>query len=1067
MSAPLPLQLEPENYYLLRRPLLPLQAILTLNEQTLDRPELLGPRLLTLFSDTQLQEAIYTASPELYAELQKVLARGLDDTGKDDRLVATLYKYLIRMSMRCTPYGLFAGCASGQVATTTALDCSGGPLLKQSRLDMNYVHELVQHLLATTSLKTHLRYFPNNSLYQLADSYRYVEYQVKNKRRTYSISSVKKSEYLEALLAAARHGAGFGELVEVVLRAEPEAAREEAQAYLEELVEAQLLVSELEPTITGAIFFDGLADRIEGKVPADVLARIRQVQQLLEQGGVAGFQQVHQLLNESFGHSGSKDLIQTDVFFQPPANTLKTEVVETISDQLSELFALAGKTNLPDLERFKREFAERFEEREVPLLLALDSETGVGYGRAEAGRSDHLPLLEGVSPRGQAAVKTTEWRPYSHLVQRLHQQALRTGAQAVTLTAADLAGLETRPDLGRNTPASLYAFGSLLSASVQAADAGQFQFSLGVCSAPSVANLLSRFCYGDATLRENVKASLRRAEPDTEDVVYAEVVHLPEARVGNILMRPRLRTYEIPFLGISSAPTEHQITVQDLRVSVRQGQLMLRSARLNKRVIPRLSSAHNYTTGLPIYRFLCDLQKADMYFGISWHWDHLSQEPFLPRVEYKNIILARATWQLTLSEVQPAGSKLTEQALHQHLQERKLPRHFCLTEHDNELLIDSTHPEARQLLVRQLEKKGRVTLTEFLAAPENCPVQGPQQTTYTNELLLPLYNKAHVPANSRPLVTPAQEVVRSFAPGSEWLYVKLYAGTKTMDRLLTDNIRPLAARLMEQGVVAKWFFIRYNDPHPHLRVRFQVASGESASLAIVLQALQEAMALELAEGLLHKMQFDTYVRELERYGAANISNSEALFYHDSEATANVLSLLEGDAGETFRWLLALRGLDELLTDFHLPLAAKSRVLQKLAEAFFQEFNGDKKLQVQLNEKYRQESRRIRSFLSAADDEKNGIEEATQEFTARRAASQEIVAAIEALHPAGLVEDPTGFGVLSSYVHMFINRFVLSKSRLHELTLYGLLHRHYIAQAAIEKKQAATPSASSKRTSHAY
>ena len=493
-------------------------------------------------------------------------------------------------------------------------------------------------------------------------------------------------------------------------------------------------------------------------------------------------------------------------------------------------------------------------------------------------------------------------------------------------------------------------------------------------------------------------------------------------------------------------------------MSIRQGQLIIRSARLNKRVIPRLSSAHNYTTGLPVYRFLCDLQKQDTYFGVSWQWDNLNQEAFLPRVAYKNIILSKATWQLTAASLRPtAGSKaaLTDEQLQHYLLGQKLPRYFCLTEHDNELLIDSAHPAARQLVLQELEKKGRARLTEFLASPENCPLQDPSGAHYTNEVLLPLYNPAY--QISKPAAAPKSvTVTRSFAPGSEWAYVKIYAGTKTMDRLLTEKVAPLAAQLVADGIVDTWFFIRYNDPQPHLRVRFRLVGPLAEQFGRVVQALQQNLVTELAQGLVHKMQFDTYVRELERYGAASIETAEQFFYHDSEATASVLALLDGDEGENYRWPLALRGLDELLTDFGLALLEKKQVLERLGGAFFQEFNGEKPLQIQLNEKYRQESRRIRSFLQAADDEQNGIEEATAFFATRRTRSRQTIAAIRAEYPGAMHESPGGFSLLASYVHMYVNRFVLSKSRLHELILYGLLGKHYTAQVAIEKKAVSTP-----------
>ncbi|HEX8351032.1 MAG TPA: lantibiotic dehydratase, partial [Hymenobacter sp.] len=259
------LQLDAENYYLLRRPLLPLQTALQLHETSKSASQLL-PTLLEHFRAPLLQEAIYTASPELYDELLKALTRE-EPFGKNaEKLALTLHKYLVRMSTRCTPYGLFAGCTRGQLAEHTAIIFSEHPLRTQSRLDMNYVSEIVQHLLATPSLKEQLLYYPNNSLYRVADKYRYVEYQVESKRRTYKLSSVEHSTYLEAIVTAAREGCGFLHLVEIVQAIEPTASEDDAQAFVEQIIDSQILVSELEPTITGAPYLDTLPDRLQGKV---------------------------------------------------------------------------------------------------------------------------------------------------------------------------------------------------------------------------------------------------------------------------------------------------------------------------------------------------------------------------------------------------------------------------------------------------------------------------------------------------------------------------------------------------------------------------------------------------------------------------------------------------------------------------------------------------------------------------------------------------------------------------------------------------------------------------------
>jgi thiopeptide-type bacteriocin biosynthesis protein len=1068
MSTSATLRLEAEPYYLLRRPLLPVQTVWQLHAATSQQPADLLPALLALFADPLLQEAIYTASPALYAELLKALATGGSDSPKNaEKLALTLYKYLLRMSTRCTPYGLFAGCARGQLAGQTAIAFTEQPLRKQSRLDMNYVSELVQHLLATPGLREQLRYYANNSLYRSGDTYRYVEFRVKNKRRAYTLTAVAHAPYLEALLEAAQAGCTFAELLALVQRAEPTASAQEAADYVGQLIDSQLLVSELEPTITGPVYLDGLPVRLAPKLPAPVLAPVQQLVDLLATGGVASFQETHQLLEETYGQSSSKDLIQTDLFFNTTHNQVSAGVADTIAVQLSELYRLAGRQRPADLASFSKDFSERFEEQEVPLLLALDSESGVGYGSGGPGSGDPLPVLNGIRPRPDAAAGSS-WKKTVQLAHDVYHRTLRDETRVVELTAADLAGLDDQPDAVAATPASLYALGTLLAESAERLDAGDFRFALAACAGPSAANLLGRFCYGDDQLLEDVRATLRRTEPDTDAVVYAEVVHLPEARVGNILMRPALRAYEIPFLSPATVPADHQIPVQDLLVSVRNGRVVLRSRRLNKQVVPRLSTAHNYAAGLPIYRFLCDLQKDDLYAGIGWNWATLSEQAFLPRVQYKNIIVAKAQWllrreRLVANPAQPADTS-PDARLRWYLASHALPRYVCLTEHDNELLIDTEYPAARQVLLHKLEKTSTLRLTEFLGTPDQCFV-GDAAQRYTNELLLPLRNPG-----SRPPVAPAPVgagvPTRQFAPGSEWAYFKLYGGTKSLDKLLPDVLLPLAEQWQQRGLIRQWFFIRYTDPRFHLRLRFQLAGNEAVALATLLTELSAALAPALAQGRLHKLQLDTYVRELERYGADNIVQSEALFGYDSVATARVLSLLDGDEGEAYRWPLALRGLDEMLTDFGLALPQKQQLLDRLSRAFFQEFKGDKALQVQLNEKYRQESRRIQQFLNPAEDEATGIEEATAEFVARRRAWAPVIADILSRHSAGLLATEAGYSLLASYVHMYVNRFVLSRPRLHELTLYTLLHKYYTAQVAMRKPRVTTPAKDS-ALSHAH
>lgn len=230
-------------------------------------------------------------------------------------------------------------------------------------------------------------------------------------------------------------------------------------------------------------------------------------------------------------------------------------------------------------------------------------------------------------------------------------------------------------------------------------------------SGPSGARLLGRFCHADDELHQLVRAHLAAEEAVCPERVFAEVVHLPEGRIGNILSRPVLRGYEIPYLGHSGAPADHQLPVSDLLVSVQDERIVLRSRRLGREVIPRLTSAHNHITrGLGVYRFLCALQYQQVSPGITWDWGPLGQAPFLPRVVSGRLILSRARWNLRDDDLavfrEPRGAR--QFAAVQRLRDsRRMPRYVALADGDNELVVDMDNVLGTETLAHEL--RGRTS----------------------------------------------------------------------------------------------------------------------------------------------------------------------------------------------------------------------------------------------------------------------------------------------------------------------------------------------------------------------
>ncbi len=228
--------------FLLRTPLLSLnshiQNVLTSNDLS---------ALKGAYSENEVQQALFLASPVLYAENQK-WQTGEVKSSDEQHLAQGLWRYLLRMSSRCTPFGMFAGVSVGEWASESNLLLQSTDYQAHTRLDMEYLGALAQRLTQEPELRATMRFYPNNSLYESGDKLRYVDYRYDKKRRVHQIVSIDNSEYVQAVLARATSGASPSELAQVLVS--EDITLEEATAFIYEMANAQVLISELDGKTT-------------------------------------------------------------------------------------------------------------------------------------------------------------------------------------------------------------------------------------------------------------------------------------------------------------------------------------------------------------------------------------------------------------------------------------------------------------------------------------------------------------------------------------------------------------------------------------------------------------------------------------------------------------------------------------------------------------------------------------------------------------------------------------------------------------------------------------------------
>ncbi|MFY9823701.1 MAG: lantibiotic dehydratase, partial [Thermoanaerobaculia bacterium] len=275
MAKPIPERpFNPSSFFAFRTPLLPYEELEAFSADlaapaALGNPdptvleaalatdrERLRARLAALAARPEVLEAVYLASPSLYDSL--ALWQAAPDSKKGARAERALLRYVYRMAARATPFGLFSGCSLGDIAATP-----GSPTRiavapraayeRHTRLDMDYLFALCEDLGRDPQVREALLYRPNSSLYRAAGRLRYAEARLENKVRSHHLVAVDVSDYLEEALRRAEGGARVRDLVDALVAFDPdgEVTPEEASEFVTELIDSQILVSDLSTPVTG------------------------------------------------------------------------------------------------------------------------------------------------------------------------------------------------------------------------------------------------------------------------------------------------------------------------------------------------------------------------------------------------------------------------------------------------------------------------------------------------------------------------------------------------------------------------------------------------------------------------------------------------------------------------------------------------------------------------------------------------------------------------------------------------------------------------------------------------
>jgi thiopeptide-type bacteriocin biosynthesis protein len=379
----------------------------------------------------------------------------------------------------------------------------------------------------------------------------------------------------------------------------------------------------------------------------------------------------------------------------------------------------------------------------------------------------------------------------------------------------------------------------------------------------------------DDTERErfrHVYAALPTAMPAA---IRAQVSGPPLARKMTAVARvPEIH----PVLSLGEYREIAAMDLDDLAVTGDARRLWLISRSRGCPVEPMLFNAVDLAGGQqPLVRFLTEIWAAFAAPCCPFSWGPVVRElPFLPRIRHGRSILRPARWIIAAKNLPARRAAFPDwrEAWARLRETYRIPSAVLLGDDDVRIRLDLDEPAHLALLRGHLDRQPDAVLTEAGGQPgwfEDRP----------HEFVVTLARAVDPSEPRHPRPARAANTVEHRPGLSPWLYVKVYGRgddilTRLGDVLGDDEISQV-----------DWWFIRYHQPEPHLRLRIPLRSADRFGPAV--EQLGRWADRLRAEALLRDYTIHTY-RPETRFGTGpTLAAAEAVFAADSHTAVQRLA----------------------------------------------------------------------------------------------------------------------------------------------------------------------------------
>ncbi|GAA0362260.1 lantibiotic dehydratase [Bacillus horti] len=782
--------------------------------------------VLELVHDSAFMERILVASRALFEELVRV--RDHKKPLQKDTIHKVM-KYMLRMSSRPMPFGLFSGISREHFSKASQKPISS--VYKKARVSVEWLSKLAKLIESQLVENSSLTIYCNS---MLRETNEYIYLDVAQETQTKRVE-FKKSSFISEVIRYLSEPKTIKEFIQFFSGGDTTLSVPLLRS-LKTLLEHDFLYSRLRPS--SMVDEDGLQQIILERENIHIslysrLVAIKEGLESYEQKPIGeGINTYLEVINQMSNVCTSQRYIVVDLFLERRVPELDKQQVEAFLKDISflkafDFLSINHKTWEEYCTRFLNEYG-LFHER--PLLDLIDTDTGIG-----------LPHI--VNQRTKKSEK--QWDAY---VLRLIQEALIQQNQSIKLSNDHIQNLKNilgdgalyKPQEGYDVKFSIIELEQqqifLITENAFSATAGSFS---------------GRFC-----------DSLNQKEmPKYRDKNYisAEINAIP-LQYGDIGITYYSSEYQIN-LNTGSADHRSNIPLHDLFVGMDKSGLYLKSKSLDKKVIPVTTHLLHYSNfnENPALIFLAELGKfmTTTPENLTFSWQ--KQLAFVPRFEHKNIILSPMRWNIHHEEMRKASeSGLSELEYIKHFMKLYAvsPIVYLLTGDQTMPILTETELGLTLIVeeLKQLDQQATLTLIEALDVH-------PEETDYIQDYIVTVFpekqEQPHVKAQPNPNYTVDEPAHFDFS----WSYFNIYY--RQGKRLATLQT---CLNYVEQLGAKKYFIIHYVDPDEHIRLRVKKENDHLGT------NLKHFLTTLVQDKIIKAFSEELFLPEYERYGGELLSS---------------------------------------------------------------------------------------------------------------------------------------------------------------------------------------------------